>query len=70
MYLTPLAGMLYAHYEGSGASKRAAVLAPLVYHVASVFGIIYVFPDGLNPIIAPLELAAGTHVFYAIVLLV
>ena len=44
IYVLPLVGMLYAHFEGSVAAKRAAVLTPLLYHAASVLSIyIYIY---------------------------
>ena len=65
MYVGPLVGMAYAHAEGSGAAKRAACLMPLVYHAASVLGVLRVFPTALNPAVAPLPAAAGMHAVYA-----
>ena len=65
MYVGPLVGMVYAHFEGSAAAKRAACLMPLVYHAASVLGVLRVFPSALNPAIAPLPAAAGMHAVYA-----
>ena len=66
IYVLPLAGMLYAHLEGSGAARRAAALMPLLYHAASVVGVLAVFPDALNPAVAPRPAAAGMHAFYAL----
>ena len=65
MYVGPLVGMAYAHLEGSAAAKRAACLMPLVYHTASVLGVLRVFPAALNPAVAPLPTAAAMHVVYA-----
>ena len=65
IYVGPLVGMVYAHLEGSAAAKRAACLMPLVYHIASVFGVLRVFPAALNPAVAPLPAAAGMHAVYA-----
>jgi hypothetical protein len=65
MYLIPLSGMLFAHWQGSAAAKRAAILTPFIYHAASVYGVIIVFPHGLNPAVASLSAAAGLHVVYA-----
>jgi hypothetical protein len=42
----------------SSAAKRAACLMPLVYHAASVLGVLRVFPAALNPAVAPLPAAA------------
>lgn len=69
MYLLPLVGMLYAHWQGSAAARNAAILMPLSYHLASVVGVWFVFPQALNPVIAHLYVAALTHLFYAILLL-
>jgi len=66
VYVGPLVGMAYAHLEGSAAAKRAAALMPLVYHVASVAGVLLVFPAALNPAVAPLANAAGMHGLYAV----
>jgi hypothetical protein len=66
IYCGPIIGMVYAHFEGSAAAKRAAALMPFIYHAASVFGVLYVFPHALNPAVAPLNAAAGMHVVYAI----
>lgn len=65
MYCGPLVGMAYAHLEGSAAAKRAAALMPLVYHTASVLGVLRVFPAALNPAVAPLPAAAAMHAVYA-----
>ena len=65
MYVGPLVGMAYAHLEGSTAAKRAACLMPLVYHVASVVGVLRVFPAALNPAVASLPAAAAMHAVYA-----
>jgi hypothetical protein len=65
VYLGPLVGMAYAHLEGSAAAKRAACLMPLVYHAASVLGVLRVFPAALNPAVAPLPAAAAMHAVYA-----
>ena len=66
MYVLPLAGMVFAHVQGSGAARRAAALTPLLYHAASVVGVLYVFPDALNPAVAPLSSAAAMHGVYAL----
>lgn len=66
IYVLPLVGMVYAHIEGSAAARRTAALMPLLYHAASVFGVLAVFPDALNPVVAPLDKAAGMHVAYAL----
>jgi hypothetical protein len=65
IYVLPLFGMVYAHASGSAVAIRAAAMMPLLYHVASVFGVLSVFPRALNPIVAPLSMAAGSHAFYA-----
>ena len=65
IYVGPLVGMMYAHFEGSAAAKRAACLMPLVYHAASVLGVLSIFPAALNPAVAPLAAAAGMHAVYA-----
>ena len=65
MYVGPLVGMVYAHVEGSAAAKRAACLMPLIYHAASVVGVLRVFPAALNPAVAPLTSAAAMHAVYA-----
>jgi hypothetical protein len=65
MYVGPLVGMAYAHMEGSAAAKRAACLMPLIYHAASVLGVLRVFPAALNPAVAPLPAAAAMHAVYA-----
>ncbi len=66
VYLGPLFGMAYAHHvEGSKAAKRASIIMPLVYHLASTAGVLWVFPHALNPQVASLSSAAGIHVFYA-----
>ena len=66
IYCGPIVGMVFAHFEGSAAAKRAAALMPFIYHAASVFGVLYVFPHALNPAVAPLNAAAGMHAFYAL----
>ena len=66
IYVLPLVGMIFAHAEGSAAARRAAVLMPLLYHAASVFGVLYIFPDALNPDVAPLPMAAGMHAVYTL----
>lgn len=66
VYTTPLPGLVYAHVQGSTVAKRVAALAPLAYHAASVYGVLAVFPSGLNPAVAPLASAAGMHVVYAL----
>ena len=65
VYVGPLVGMAYAHVEGSAAARRAACLMPLVYHAASVLGVLRVFPAALNPAVAPLPAAAAMHAVYA-----
>jgi hypothetical protein len=57
--------MAYAHLEGSAAAMRAACLMPMVYHAASVLGVVHVFPAALNPTVAPLPAAAAMHGLYA-----
>ena len=69
VYVGPLVGMAYAHFEGSAAAKRAACLMPLVYHAASVYGVLRVFPHALNPVVAPLASAAIMHAVYALLFL-
>ena len=66
IYVGPLIGMTYAHIEGSAAAKRAAALMPFIYHSASIMGVLKIFPQALNPAVAPLTSAAGMHVVYAI----
>jgi hypothetical protein len=66
IYVGPLIGMTYAHFEGSAAAKRAAAMMPFVYHTASIIGVLKVFPQALNPQVAPLSSAAGMHVVYAL----
>lgn len=66
IYVLPLLGMVYAHWQGSAAAKRAAGLTPLAYHAASVYGVYIVFPDALNPAVAPLPAAAAQHAVYAV----
>ena len=66
IYCGPIVGMVYAHLEGSAAAKRAAALMPLIYHAASVLGVLHVFPHALNPVVAPLNAAAGMHIVYAL----
>ena len=70
LYVAPLVGMVYAFFEGSAAAKRAACLMPFVYHAASVWGVLEVFPAALNPAVATLASAAGMHAFYAVLLAV
>ena len=66
VYLGPLFGMAYAHHvDGSRAAKRASIVMPLVYHLASTVGVLWVFPHALNPEVASLGSAAGMHVVYA-----
>jgi hypothetical protein len=65
MYVGPLIGMTYAHFEGSAAAKRAAALMPFLYHTASILGVLHIFPKALNPQVAPLSSAAGMHIVYA-----
>jgi hypothetical protein len=65
VYLGPLVGMVYAQIEGSKVAKRASIMMPLVYHIASTVGVLYVFPHALNPHVASLSMAAGMHVVYA-----
>ena len=67
-YVCPLVGLAYAHAQGSAAAKRAACMAPLAYHAASVFGVLRVFPHALNPAVAPLPTAAGMHAVYVVLL--
>ena len=69
IYVLPLFGMAYAHWAGSAVAIRAAALMPMLYHAASVAGVLFVFPAALNPIVAPLTMAAGSHAFYAALLL-
>ena len=64
IYVGPLVGMAFAHLEGSQAAKRAACLMPLVYHAASVVGVLR-FRAALNPAVAPLPAAAAMHAVYA-----
>jgi heme A synthase len=66
IYLGPLVGMVYAHIEGSKVAKRASIMMPLVYHISSTMGVLFVFPHALNPHVASLTMAAGMHVFYAV----
>ncbi|KAL3822782.1 hypothetical protein ACHAXA_005947 [Cyclostephanos tholiformis] len=66
VYLGPLLGMTYAHVRGGMDAKRAAIMMPLVYHLASTVGVVYVFPHALNPDVAPIGSAAGMHAFYAV----
>ena len=66
IYCGPIVGMVYAHFEGSAAAKRAACLMPLVYHAVSVLGVLRVFPAALNPAVAPLPAAAAMHGVYAL----
>ena len=61
VYVGPLVGMGYAHVEGSRSARRAAAFMPLVYHAASVYGVLCAFPDALNPAVAPLWPAAAMH---------
>lgn len=68
LYVAPLVGMTYAFLEGTAAAKRAACLMPFGYHVASVWGVLVVFPNALNPAVATLASAAGMHAFYAFLL--
>ena len=37
----------------------------MLYHLASVYGVLHVFGDHLNPEVAPLPVAAGMHAVYA-----
>ena len=69
IYVGPLVGMAYAHFEGSAAAKRAACLMPLFYHALSVIGVLQVFPNAMNPHVAPLYSAAGIHAVYAMLLI-
>jgi hypothetical protein len=66
VYVAPLVGMLFARFEGSAAAMRAALTTPFVYHAASVIGVLWVFPHGLNPRMASLGAAASMHVVYAV----
>ena len=68
VYVGPLVGMLFAFYEGSAAALRASLLMPLVYHTASIFGVLWVFPHAMNPAMTTLASAAGMHAFYAVLL--
>ena len=65
VYLGPLVGMVYARIEGSKVAKRTSIIMPLVYHISSIMGVLFVFPHALNPHVASVTMAAGMHVFYA-----
>ncbi len=67
IYVGPLVGMAYAHFEGSAAAKRAACLMPLFYHASSVIGILRFFPSAINPAVAQLHSAAAMHAVYAVI---
>lgn len=64
VYLAPIAGLVHAHMEGTASARRSAAIAPMLYHIASTFGVLFVFSRGLNPAVAPLSAAAGMHAVY------
>lgn len=68
IYVLPMLGMFYAHFhKGSTAiTKRAALIMPWAYHIASTYGIFFVFPDALNQDFTSLGNAAMQHAFYAV----
>ena len=66
VYLTPIAGVVHAYIEGTASAMRSAVIAPMLYHIGSVFGILFVFGKYLNPEKAPLPAAVGMHLVYGL----
>ena len=65
VYLAPIAGLVHAHFEGTASARRSAAVAPMIYHVASTFGVLYIFGRSMNPAVAPQSTAAGMHVVYS-----
>ena len=66
VYLTPIFGFVHAHYEGTASARRSASIAPMLYHLGSTLGVLFIFGDYLNPEVAPISLAAGMHAVMAI----
>lgn len=64
-YVGPLVGMMYAKWQGSKAAKQAAAIFPMLYHASMIPGVLWVFPQALDPVKAPLGAAAAMHVVYA-----
>ena len=60
-----IAGLVHAHFEGTASARRSAAVAPIIYHLASMFGVLYIFGRGLNPAVAPQSTAAGMHGVYS-----
>lgn len=67
IYLVPVFGLMHAHLvERTASARRSATIAPMMYHFMSTFGVLFVFPESLNPEVAPLSTAAGMHMCYGI----
>ena len=65
VHLMPLLGMLVAHFSGSRIAKISASLPLFVYHLASIYGLIFVFPMALNPEFISLPLTVRNHLSHA-----
>ena len=64
VYLVPIFGVVHAQFvEGTGAARRSAAVAPLLYHTLSVVGIDFVFGLHLNPAMTSMHAAAAIGVY-------
>ncbi len=70
VYLTPIVGFIYAHVEGSKSARRAAAIAPMLYHFGSTYGVLCVFGAYLNPLVAKVFDAAAMHLVMGVLFLV
>ncbi|CAJ1397708.1 unnamed protein product [Effrenium voratum] len=70
VYVVPQLGCIHAHFvERTRSARRSACVAPMAYHFMSVYGVLCVFEDGLNPIVAPKSAAAGMHLVFGLLFL-
>ena len=60
-YISPFVGLIYAHISGSRHAKQSSILCPIVYHLISTFGCIFLFNDALNKQFASIYFASGMH---------
>jgi hypothetical protein len=65
VHLMPLFGMVVAYFSGSRIAKIATSMPLFVYHLASIYGLIFVFPKALNPEFISLPLTVRNHLSHA-----